>query len=222
MAQESNPTVKEIALAVRGNAVVQALKRKGYDAWYFARAEEAAQKILELIPAGASVGVGGSITIREMRIPEALRQRGHEVFDHWNPELSGEERALTLRRQLTSDVFITSANAISMDGQIVNVDGTGNRVASSIFGPKKVIIVAGINKLVPTLEDALSRSRGVAGVMNAARLKCDTPCVELGRCSDCQRPDRICNVTVIFHRRPQDGSGSRDYHVIIVGQELGF
>lgn len=214
--------MRERGLAARGNAAVRALQRKGYDAWYFANAQAATQKILELIPAGASVGMGGSVTTRGLGLPESLRQRGHEVFDHWNPELTGEEKALTQRRQLTSDVFITGANAISMDGQIVNVDGVGNRVASSIFGPKKVIFVAGINKLVPTLADALSRSRGVAGVMNATRFECHTPCVELGRCSDCQRPDRICNVTVIFHRRPQDGPEARDYHVIIVGEELGF
>ena len=198
--------------------VVEALKRNGFNAYFVKNREEAVNKVLELIPEGAKIGIGGSMTIKELDLGEILAKRGHRIFRHDVPGLSQEEKHRIRREELTSDVFLASANAITLDGKIVNMDGTGNRVAAMAYGPKKVILVAGINKIVKDVESAIWRVKNVAAPMNAKRLKRQVPCVESGLCAECDEPGRICKVLLILEKKPT----YTDYHVVIVGEELGF
>ena len=149
---------------------------------------------------------------------EALQTMGKTVFDHWRQNLSKEE-ALEIRlQQGRCDCFLCSANGISLTGEIVNVDGAGNRTNGMCFGTKKVVIIAGMNKVRPDLEGALRRVREVAGPMRARSLDVKTPCAETGICSDCNSPLRICRITTILHRRPM----LSDISVVLINQALGF
>ena len=207
----------------KGKQVVEALNKKMYIGHYAATKAEAKDLALSLIPAGATVGFGGSVTTRELGLVEALRDKGHEVFDHWERGLTGEEILDIRYKQAVSDYFLTSANAITLAGEIINVDGFGNRVAASIFGPKNVIMVVGINKITQDLSEALERSQHIAAVKNAQRLNSSTPCNSTGECSDCDSPGRICNISVVLHRKPGGGGQTGgEYHVILVGEEIGF
>jgi L-lactate utilization protein LutB len=197
---------------------LEALEKNGFTTLYASTKEQASREILRLIPADAVVGVGGSVTVRELGLVDALIARGNTVAQHWGTDLTPEERMDARRRQLTSDVFLTSSNAITEGGQLVNVDGGGQRVAAMIFGPKRVIVVAGVNKIVKDVDAAVRRIKEVAAPMNAKRLNRKTPCAETGVCSDCESPERICSVTTIFDRRPS----LTDVTVVIVGEELGY
>lgn len=203
----------------KAQAAVAALSKKGYTGHYAATKAEAKELALSLIPAGAEVGFGGSLTTRELGLVEALRAQGHTVLDHWQKGLTREETQDIRHKQGASDVFLTSANAITLAGEIVNIDGMGNRVAAAIFGPKSVIVIAGVNKITQNLTEALERSQQVAAVQNAQRLNAGTPCNSTGECMNCASPGRICNVTVIQHRRT---GVEGEYHVIVVGEEIGF
>lgn len=203
------------ALAAR---VVEALKKNNFSASYVATGKEAAEKILSMVPANASVGIGGSWTLNQLAIPQQLADRGNTVLDHNKPGLAPEETLAIRRQQLTCDVFMSSTNAITLDGKLVNVDGAGNRVAAMIFGPKKTIIVAGMNKLAYDVADAEKRIKLHAAPVNNKRLDRPNPCVKTGQCMDCQGPTRICNVTTIINKRP----GPSDIEIILIGEELGF
>ena len=143
------------------------------------------------------------------------------LADHWKARQGGawQEEVMEIRRaHLNSDIFITSTNAVTETGELVNIDGTGQRVAAMIFGPKKVVVVAGVNKITGDLEEGLWRTSNVAAPMNARRLHSKTPCVETGECDDCVAPGRICGITTIIHRRP-----SRiPFTVVLVGEKLGY
>jgi L-lactate utilization protein LutB len=210
--------VKNWYLEEKNKRTLASLEKNGFKTLYMATKREAADEVLKLIPKGVLVGVGGSMTVRELGLVEALIRRGNEVAQHWQAGLSEEERMVARRRQLTSDVFLTSSNAITERGQLVNIDGAGNRVAAMIFGPKKVIVVAGANKIVKDLNEALERVRKVAAPMDARRLNLKTPCAVSGVCTDCDAPDRICRVTTIMHRKPL----KTDITVVLVGEELGY
>jgi L-lactate utilization protein LutB len=196
------------------------LKKNGFNALYVPSKEEALKTLLEMIPLGAKVGVGGSVTVRELGLIEALLKRGTPVADHWRSGLTQAEKRDIRRSQLTCDVFISSTNAVTMDGKLVNVDGTGNRVASMIFGPRKVIIVAGANKIVKDLDAALFRIRNVAAPMNARRLNHKSPCGTTGLCNEeeCDSNERLCNIITILERRPSETETT----VLLVGEKLGF
>ncbi len=185
---------------------------------YFADIQGAKEEVLNRIPPGAKVGVGGSITLREMGLLEALGRRGNEVYDHWKAGLSKEERQAVGRNHQRADVFLTSTNALTLDGKLVNVDATGNRVTSMIFGPERVIVVAGVNKIVPNLAQGLARLKKAAA-LNCRRRKDPTPCAEDLVCHDCDSPARLCRVTTIIERKPM---GIKEFIIILVGQRLGF
>jgi hypothetical protein len=200
---------------------VKALRKNGFEALCVPDKEEAVSKVLEMVPVGATVGIGGSVTLREMGLPEALRKKGNGVADHWKSRERGAsaEEVLDIRRtQLNSDVFITSTNAVTEAGELINIDGGGQRVAAMIFGPRKVIVVAGANKIARNLEEGLHRARNVAAPINAKRLNRRTPCAVTGTCSDCESEERICNATTILHRRLRN----TDTTVILVGEKLGY
>ena len=203
-----------------GKKAVEALKKNHFQACYCKKRRETLEKVLEQVPVprGAVIGVGGSWTVAELGVLKELEARGHKILNHGKPGLSVEEKLKIQREQLTSDVFITGTNAITLDGQLVNVDGSGNRVAAMIFGPRKVVIVAGINKLVKDVEEGLKRIRQTAAPINNKRLGTSNPCTVTGECMDCQGPGRICNATVILNKKPL----KTDIHVFIVGEDLGF
>ncbi|OGD74485.1 MAG: hypothetical protein A2Y64_01905 [Candidatus Coatesbacteria bacterium RBG_13_66_14] len=200
-----------------GEDLVAQLRALGYDAVYVPTREKALEEILARVPAGAKVGAGGSLTLGQIGALEALRERGHEVLSPLGADPSSEEKTAMRRRALTADVFLTGVNAVTADGEIVNLDGTGNRVAATCFGPGRVIYVLGINKLTGDLEEALSRVRNFAAPANAMRLGLDTPCADTGFCHDCDSEGRICNRLVIHLR-----AGRGEHSVIVVGEELGL
>jgi L-lactate utilization protein LutB len=200
---------------------LEALKKNGFEALYTPTKKEAVSKVLDFVVPEAVVGIGGSVSLRELGLPDLLRSRGHEVADHWEAGRRGatSDDVLEIRRQqINSDVFITSTNAVTENGELINIDGGGQRVAAMIFGPKRVVVVAGVNKIVGDLKEGLYRVRNVASPMNARRLNRKTPCVVTGVCSDCDSPDRICNATTIIHKK----MGNTDTAIILVGEKLGY
>ena len=199
-----------------GPAVAEAMKKRGFEAYYVSTAEEAREKALELIPENSVVSWGGSMTIDEIGLKQAVIDRGCTVINRDEAE-SPEERMELMRKALTCDVFLMSANAISEDGQLVNIDGNGNRVAALCFGPKEVIVAAGMNKVAGNLEEAYARARKFAAPVNAQRFNLATPCGKTGLCADCLSPECICSQMVVTRR----ASGGR-IKVILVGADLGF
>lgn len=202
----------------RGQKTVEALKHNRFEATYYESAEEAMKELLAVIPPDATVGIGGSWTLISLEVVEKLEARGNTVYCHHKPGLSPEQILDIRRKQLTCDVFLTSSNAITEDGRLVNTDATGNRVAAMIFGPKKVIVLAGVNKIVGSLEEAEERIRSTAAPLNNKRLNRPNPCVQTGHCMDCQGPTRLCNVTTVIHKRPPVSN----IHVWMIGEELGY
>jgi len=205
------------------NKTLEALKRNGFRPIYVEKRKEALQRILEEIPLGATVGAGDSLTLRQTGIFEELKRRGFTLFWPFDENVPKEERRNIARKALLTDVFLSGSNALTIDGKIVNVDATGNRVAGIIFGPKKAIIVVGVNKIVKNLEEASERIRKLAAPLNAKRIREERgwellPCVKAGECVDCTAENRICNVTTIVEKKPR----AIDITVIIVGENLGL
>ena len=199
--------------------IIENLKKRRMEGSYAATAEQAKQEILAAIPEGASVFRGGSMTTVGMGLWEEIAQLpGVEIFDPYQPGLSPEEGLKIRRRGLTADVMISSSNAVTLDGKLVNLDGMGNRVASMIFGPEKVILVVGMNKVVPDLDTAMARIKHYAAPANAIRLGLKNPCVETGLCSDCRSPQRICNMWSIIEGHMIEGR----IHVKLIGENLGY
>jgi hypothetical protein len=197
---------------------VNALKQRDFTASYFSNIKTLNNALLKIIPEKASIGIPGSVTIRELGIMEKLRKRGNRVIQHWKKELTEKTDQNARRLEETADYYLTSANAITLDGDIINIDGVGNRVAAMIYGPKNVIIIAGRNKLVGSIEDGIKRSKEIAAVMNAKRVGAKTPCVKTGICVDCKVKQRICRVISIIQYRPWQTNIS----VMLVDQDLGF
>ena len=197
--------------------MIKNLARRNMEAFYCPTAEEAVDKVLELIPAGSSVTWGGSMSIRDIGIPDALRARG--CFDVLDRDLvEGDEAKVQMYvRAFTTDVYLSSANAISEDGIIVNIDGNGNRVAAITWGPKKVIFVIGINKVAQTVEAALARARSTASPINAARFDINTPCQTDGVCHNCNSTESICNYVHFLRNSPRGR-----HTVVLVGESLGY
>jgi len=201
-----------------GKACTTALKKNGFDAHFVHNVEEARRVILDMASQYETFGLGGSDTIRAIGVVEELVSVGKTLYDHWQKGLTKEEVLNIRLHQGRCDCFLCSANAVSLSGEIINVDGVGNRVSAMTFGPKKVIVVAGMNKVRPDLESALVRVKEIASPINASRLGMDTPCAETGLCNDCHSPERICRITTILHRKPM----LTDISVILVNQALGF
>jgi hypothetical protein len=198
---------------------VAALEKNGFTALYCATPQDAAEYIIAGADDSVTVGFGGSMSIASLGVEQRLREQGKEILNHSNPALSRDERLEIMRRQLTCDLFMSGSNALTLNGELVNIDATGNRVGAMIFGPRKVIVVAGRNKLVDgTPQDAIERIKAWATPPNAKRLNFKTPCSSTGFCSNCNSPDRLCRVTTIIDRKPR----FTDLHVLVVNAELGF
>jgi len=199
--------------------VIESLKKNEMEALYFPTAREAREEVMKRIPPEVTVGIGGSVTLRQMGLLEALEKRGNEVFNHWKEGLSKEDRQAVAKKQQRADFFVTSTNALTQDGKLVNVDATGNRVTSMIFGPGKVIVVTGVNKIVRNLNQGMARIKKAVAPQNCRRRKDPTPCAEDLVCHDCDTPARLCRVTTIIERKPW---GVKEFTVILVGEELGY
>jgi len=199
--------------------IIKNLKKRRIAGSYCASTENAKIEILEMIPQGSTVFRCGSMTAGGMGLWEAIAVLpGVTLIDPYRPELSREE-GLELRRQgLTADVMVAGTNAITLDGRLVNLDGMGNRVAAMAFGPKKVILVVGMNKVAPDLESAIARVKHYAAPINNIRYGLKNPCVETGLCSDCRSPQRICNMWSIIEGHMIE----ERIHVKLVGEFLGY
>lgn len=198
---------------------VESLDRNGFVALYCPTQQEACDYIVTEAGDALSVGFGGSMSIVGLDVETILREQGKDILNHASQGLSRDERLEIMRRQLTCDLFLSGCNALTLNGELVNIDATGNRVAAMFFGPRKVIVVAGRNKLVDgTIQDAVLRVKNRATPPNARRLNFNTPCAGSGFCCDCSSPDRICRVTTIIDRKPR----FTDLRVLVVNCDLGF
>lgn len=182
----------------------------------FEDGDRAAGLVLDMIPLGAQVGLGGSTSVRQLGILERLRQRGTAIInDAESGEIPFDE---VLRRTLLSDVLLASSNAVTLDGNLVNIDGIGNRIGGMVFGPKKVILVIGRNKIVADVDAAIDRLKNVISPYHAMAYGAKLPCAVTGRCTDCSSPSRICRVTTIIERKPS----FTDISILLVGEDLGL
>lgn len=217
----------------KAETAVKNLKKNQFEAYYADSLAEARELLLSLIPDGSVVGCGDSHTLFAMKVEEKLQEKGCTVIPHicvnrpYMEENGGFRDKAEAKRMireiiknyLASDVFLLGANAVSMDGQIINVDGRGNRIAGSLYGPDRIIVLAGVNKLVPDVPAGRARAGFVSAPMNHVKYgKTDMPCMKAGVCLDCHHQERSCSITTVIHRKPHDA----DFHVILVGEELGF
>lgn len=198
---------------------VDSLVKNGFAAVYCATPHEAGEIIVTEAGDAKSVGFGGSMSVAGLQVETRLREMGKEILNHANPALSRDERMAIMRSQLTCDLFLSGSNALTLSGELINIDATGNRAAAMFFGPHKVIIVVGRNKLVDgSVQDAIMRVKNRATPPNAKRLNFKTPCAASGFCSDCNSPDRLCRVTTVIDRKPR----FTDVRVLVVNADLGF
>ena len=192
---------------------VKNLKSRGFDASCFESGKEAVDYIISQL-SGETVGFGGSMTLEALGLYERLNEN-NKVFWHWR-----EKSEETYKKAADAEVYITSANAIAQTGEIINIDGSGNRVVNTLYGKKRVYIIVGKNKLSEDYDTALWRARNIASPLNARRLNKNTPCVkgEL-KCYDCKSPDRICKGLVVLWNKM---NGTEKAEVIIINEELGY
>jgi len=199
------------------------LTANNFDAKYAETAEQAKEIISNAVSKDATVGIGDSATIKQIGIIEELEKRGNRVFNPFSKEMTTDPNLIRFRgevqrRIFSCDAFLTGTNAVTEDGKLVNIDAVGNRVASTIFGPREVFIVAGRNKIVNSVEEAIKRIKNVIAPYHAKIKQFDTPCAETGRCIDCNSSRRICNVTTIIEKRPW----RTDLTVVLVNEDLGL
>ena len=210
-------TPKEKRNALLAEKLVGNLKQRHYEAFFCHTAQEAVEKITGMIPEGSSVTWGGSMTIRDMGLTRALHNK--EGLDIWDRDLAPDREAAQeiYRRAFYADYYLSSVNAMSEDGEIVNIDGNGNRVAALTWGPKHVVYIVGINKICQDLDAAVKRARSTAAPVNAQRFNLNTPCKADGVCHNCQSPDSICNYIWIQRLSP-----NHRHTVILVAEDLGY
>lgn len=210
-------TPKQRAQELTAKTIIQNLNKRQMQGYYCPDSKSAVEKALELIGTGSSVGWGGSATLKEIGLLDALRDGDYRAIDRTLAKTPEEQKA-TAMEIFGADCFLMSTNAITLDGELVNIDGRGNRVSYLCYGPEKVIILAGMNKVVSDVESGVKRVRDVASPPNTVRLNKNTPCAVTGRCGDCLSPDCICSQVVVTRR-----SGIKDrIQVILIGEELGF
>ena len=208
---------KEIANQNLANTIIKNLEKRQMEGYYCATSKEAVEKALSLMPEGSSITWGGSMSIIECGLMKAVREGNYEIIDRDEAKTPEENRAM-FARQVMADYFLMSTNAITMDGELINVDGRANRVACLCWGPQNVIIIAGLNKVTVDVEGGIPRARNFAAPPTTVRLNKNTPCSKTGKCADCLSPDCICGQTVITRR----SNVPFRIKVILVGEELGF
>lgn len=226
-------TIRKEYLRQQCKIAVKNLTKNNFEAHYCDSIEDARNLVLSLIPDHGIVGFGDSHTIFSLELDEALEKKNcvaiphtcaanNYVMEHNSPgfQILGNKQEMReiLMQYLVANVFMLGANAITMDGQIINIDGSGNRIAGSLYGSDRIIIIAGANKLVKDLNAGLDRIHFVAANMNNIKYQNQLACNKVGSCNDCKSELRYCNITNIIHKKPTDS----DFHVVIIGEELGF
>ncbi len=199
------------------STLIENLSKRNIKGLYFKDLNETKKAVLQIIPQNLTVGIGNSRTLKDMNISQELNKRGNIVYDKTFAKSKEESKELK-KKSLITDWYISGSNAISMDGHIVNIDHSGNRVAALTYGPEKVIIVIGTNKITKSLDEAIFRSRNHSAPLNAKRAGFNPPCIELGKCSDCKTKERVCYYLSIIEGQYIDDR----MYVFIVNQELGF
>jgi len=198
---------------------IDSLLKNGFRASYYENSSTALQYVDTIINEYNQIGIGGSMTvIKDLNLIERESMKGKIILNHNQPDLTPEEKHEIRKKQQTCELFITSSNAITEDGKLVNIDGVGNRINAMLFGPKKSLIISGINKIVKNIEEGIQRIKRVASPMNAKRLGVNTPCATVGYCTDCNSPQRICRAISIIEKRPLPSN----IEIIIIGENLGF
>jgi hypothetical protein len=195
---------------------IEGLKNNNFDVRYYETSKEAVEELLKEIKQEETVGIGGSMTIKSLELDRLLKDRGNVVHWHWL-EATPEDMDKARQTAATSDVYLTSTNALTQDGKLVNTDGMGNRVAAMFYGPKKTIVVCGTNKIAENVDAAMERIEKHA-YKNARRLKLNTPCAINENCIDCSSPQRMCNITTIIRKKPM----KKEIMVVLINEELGF
>lgn len=208
---------KEIANQNLANTIIKNMAKKNMEGYYCATRAEAVDKALSLMPEGASVTWGGSMTLTECGLMDALKTANYELIDR-DTAKTPEDSRLMYAKQVMADYYLMSSNAITIDGELVNIDGRANRVSCLCWGPQNVIIIAGMNKVCSDVESAVQRVRNFAAPPNCVRLNRNTPCTQTGKCGDCYSPDCICSQVLITRR----SSTPNRIKVILVGEELGY
>jgi len=197
---------------------IVALKKNNFDARFFPKAPEALAEVWKMIPEGSTVGYGGSLTLTQIGFIEEAQKRPLKFLNPFAKGLSPEEGEKIRRQIFSADFFLASSNAITEDGKLYNIDATGNRVGPMIYGPKKVILLCGVNKIVKDIDEAQKKVQEWTAPMNVKRLGYKNPCGQTGECSDCASPERICNAYVILAKKPR----RTDISVFIIGEFLGL
>ncbi len=222
--------IMEEMQAIRVRTTLENLRRNNFEAEYVPTAADALEKLKSYLTPGCTVGVGGSVTLDEIGAIDLLRSGEYEFLDRYAPALTAAQTKDIFRRSLWADVYVMSTNAITENGELYNVDGRSNRVAALLYGPDSVVVIAGVNKIVTDLDEAIRRHKTVAAPANAARLHCNTPCIRTGKCvslmrqdedsmcAGCASEDRICANYVVSARQRERGR----IKVILVGEALGF
>lgn len=197
---------------------MEALEKNNMDAYYVNSNEELIKIIENITNEGEKVSCGGSMTLFETGVMEHLRSGRYKFLDRYKAELTGDEIKEIYRGAFTCDSYFTSSNAVTEGGELYNVDGNGNRVAAMLFGPDKVIVICGVNKIVANVEEAIERNKNIAAPINAKRLDRKTPCTKVGSCMDCKSPERICRKYTLIKSQGYKGR----IHIIFVNKNLGY
>lgn len=197
---------------------VEVFNKKGYKAVVVDNAEQACSHVLSVIGVDDSVGVGGSITLGQIGVCEMLLERGNTVYSSAQAKKTGMDKDESRLRSMGADVYLSSSNAVTLEGDLINIDAIGNRVAGMFYGPKKVVIVAGRNKIATNPHTAILRIKKIACPQNTKRLGLDTPCAKTGKCNECDSPQRICNVVTRIQYPPW----GKEIHVVLIDEDYGF
>lgn len=210
-------TNKQIAYEKLANGIIEKFKQRGFEGYYCNSKEEALDKALSLIEKGANIAWGGSESVKEIGLLEALKNGEYILHDRTTAKTKEEQKEMFLKH-MSSDYFLMSSNAVTFDGELVNIDGNGNRVACLIHGPENIIMIVGMNKVTPDVCSAIERVKNIAAPPNGIRLNLKTPCSANGKCGECLSPDCMCCHTVITRKCRIENR----IKVILVGEELGF
>lgn len=210
-------TPKQLAFQTAVNGIIENLKKRNMEGYFFEDSASCVKAITDMIEENSTISWGGSETIKECGLMNALQAGNYTLIDRLTAKTPDESREL-FAKAILSDYYLMSTNAITLEGELINIDGNGNRVACLIHGPKTVIIIAGMNKLVPDVASGHARVRNLAAPPNAKRLSRNTPCFHTGKCGDCLSPDCMCNQIVITRRSGQAGR----IKVFFVAEELGY
>lgn len=210
-------TNRQLAFRTASEGIIKQLEKRNMEGYFFEDSTSCVKAILEMMEDGSVVSWGGSESVKECGLMDAIHQGNYQLIDRFSGKTPEEGRELYAKATL-SDYYLMSTNAITLDGELVNIDGAGNRVACLIHGPKNVIIVVGMNKLVTDIPSGYDRIKNIASPANVQRLNKNTPCYHTGRCGDCFSPDCICSQTVITRRSSVPGR----IKVFLVAENLGY